>query len=328
MPDGSNNPYSQADFDSLHTSVEWTDKGRARIWRDTCEFEWQRTLSDRNIDRLAGEMSRGWFVSGSPIFVAVLPDSSMRLLNGNHTMEGICRADISIPLSFTYRRVKDLKEAGAIYAVLDIQKIRTWRDSLQATGKEEFPLATHVMSAMGLIMSDFIYRSDAIETNSSRTMRFERMEDYRRPAEIIKDALGGVPGINARICKRAAFLAVALETARYQPAAAHEFWKGLAEDDGLAKDDARKALLRYGQNNPARSGSESTIAARAASLAWNAFFERRPLEYCKPNAAIDFRLLGTPWSGSRSRSLTETGVSVTARGTKPISRFLGGNDAR
>jgi hypothetical protein len=315
------NPYGAQSIEKLRAEIKWVEPQLARHLRDTCAFEWQRAIDSRNVERLSSEMKRGWFVAGTPVTVAVLPDNSMRLLNGNHTMEAIHASGVTIPVTFIFTRVSDLNEAGKIYATLDIQRVRTWVDSLRATGKGEFPLSSKSMSALGLIMQDFVFSTSNVEVNSSRNLRFGAMEDYRTAATIIEHALHGAPGANKRMLSRSAFLAVALATARYQPSTAVEFWKAAAFDDGLSRNDPRKALLTYGINNSARGGSDNTVHARAAALAWNAYFEGRPLEYCKPNQTTEFRLSGTPWSGRRKPSAIETGVEVSAAGLKPVSLF-------
>lgn len=315
------NPYDERSMDALRVEIQWIDAKMARHLRDTCAFEWQRKISDRNVARLAAEMKKGWFVAGTPITVAVLPDNSMRLLNGNHTMEAIHASGVSVPLTFIYSRVRDLHEAGKIYATLDIQRVRTWADSLQATGKGDFPLGQKAMSAIGLVMQDFVFTASNMDANASRNARFEVMEDYRVAASIIEKALNGAPAINRRIMSRAAILSVALATARYQPSTAAEFWHTAAFDDGLSRNDPRKALLTYGMNNRSRSGTDNNVHSRAAALAWNAYFEGRALEYCKPNQTQEFRLLGTPWSARRKVGAIETGVMVGTSGMKPVTLF-------
>ncbi len=327
MPDNKVNPYVQSHFDALSTGVEWVDPARAKFLRVTCHFEWQRPISQGNVTRLAAELQKGWFVSGTPLFMAVLPDNSMRLLNGNHTLEAIAASGISIPLCIIYRRVRDIKEAGSIYAVMDLQKIRTWRDAWQATGREDFPMASHVLPAMGMILSQFKYDPHATEINTSRHLRLQAMDDYKTAASIVQDALVGVTGVNRRLIQRRAIFAVALETARYQPSTAHAFWRGMGLDDALAAVDPRKALLRYAANNPVNGTNTNYTQGVAASLAWNAYFAREELSVCKPLQARGFKLLGTPWSGVKQQSSIDTGLMVGPGGVTKAARFNGGSDA-
>lgn len=132
----------------------------------------------------------------------------------------------------------------------------------------------------------------------SRLDRFDKMVEYQEAASLLATAMAGAPAANTRLVKRAAVMAVALETMRYQPSAGAEFWYRFAQDDGLTKGAPERALLNWLRNTPNKlSGSlVRREQARAASLAWNAHFQGRTLEYCKPNAVSTFVLLGTPWA--------------------------------
>src|SRR5690606_17350845 len=94
--------------------------------------------------------------------------------------------------------------------------------------------------------------------------------------------------------------AVALVTLKYQPEVATEFWKGLAEDDALAKGDARKTLLDDMKRRRLETGANNQ-SALTASIAWNAWFDHRRLSIVKiaPNAKV--RIAGTPFDGGREK---------------------------
>ena len=287
-------PYSETDLKTITTEVIMLTPEVAEMMRTTCLFERQRPVSERNIERLAHEMVNGTFVRGTPIFVAVFPNNMMRMLNGNHTCEAVRKSGIAIPVVIIYLKVVDIEAASAIYSVLDIQKARTWSDALKARGTfDDFPMAKSVLSAIGFIMTDF--RHDPLNTAiKSRDSRFAELTKYRPAAEMLADAIANAPGVNTRKLRLVPVLSVALISTRYQPSMAAAFWSGLVYDDGLPANDPRKALLRYLNNltNPGTALWEDM--ARAAALAWNAGFERRKLEVCKPNQMGTFRIIGTP----------------------------------
>jgi len=288
------NPYSDADLKAIATEALMLTPEVAEMMRTTCLFERQRRLSPLNIDRLAHEMRHGTFVRGTPIFVAVLPDGAMRMLNGNHTCEAVRKTGIAIPVVFIYLKVRDIEDAAAIYSVLDTQKARTWTDALQARGiNEEMPMARYVLSAVAFIMSGFRHDPANAEVKS-RDSRFSCLETYRNPAGILAGAIANAPAVHTRKFRQVPVLAVALETARFQPSTAAEFWGGLVLDDGLPANDPRKALIRFLGNITGAGTTRWQDMARAAALAWNAHFEGRPLEICKPNQMGVFRIVGTP----------------------------------
>ena len=287
-------PYSTTDLSAISTEITMLTPDVAEMLRTTCLFERQRPVSERNVERLAHEMVNGTFVRGTPIFVAVFPNNMMRMLNGNHTCEAVRKTGIAIPVVIIYLKVPDLEAASAIYSVLDIQKARTWSDALKARGTfADFPMAKPVLSAIGFIMTEFRY--DPLNTAiKSRDSRFAELTKYRPAAEMLAEATANAPGANTKKLRLVPVLAVALLSTRYQPSMAKEFWSGLVYDDGLPANDPRKALLRYLNNltNPGTAQWEDM--ARAAALAWNAGFEGRKLEVCKPNQMGAFRIIGTP----------------------------------
>lgn len=96
----------------------------------------------------------------------------------------------------------------------------------------------------------------------------------------------------------AGVMAVALYTLRYQPGKAHHFWHGLAENDGLKKDDPRAALLRDMFERSANSGS-TRQTTQAPVLAWNAYCEGRNLKIIKCIHGAPISLWGTSLSKGR-----------------------------
>jgi hypothetical protein len=325
-------------LDRIRTEVLMVDPAMARALRDTCLFERQRDIAASNVQRLAFEMRQGTFVPGSPIFLCVLPDNSMLLVNGNHTMEAVCESGLSLPMTFIYLRVRDAEEAAQVYATFDNHKVRTWLAALKAVGlDQQISLAQHIMSAIGAIMAGFARENSKDPVARSRTARFKKMEEYKNAAEIIAGCIAGVTPGNRRLILRAAVLAVALETARYQPSAAAEFWRAVALDDGLPLSDPRKKLLQYLTKYPAKHPSDRVLHSNAAALAWNAWFEKKPLDLLKPGSVKVFRLAGTPWGVAKAapavtlppaaprgkKPLFQTGMKVGSNGARPIVHFAG-----
>ncbi|CAK0744073.1 hypothetical protein CCP1ISM_1960002 [Azospirillaceae bacterium] len=271
-------------------------------------------------------MINGTFVRGTPIFVAVFPDNMMRMLNGNHTCEAVRKTGIAIPVVIIYLKVTNMDEASAIYSVLDTQKARTWADALKARGTcDNLPMAKPVLSAIGFIMADFRY-DPSNSAVKSRDSRFAELKKYRPAADILGGAVANAPGVNTKKLRLVPVLSVALITSRYQPSMAKEFWSTFVFDDGLPANDPRKALMRYLSNLPNTSTAQWEDMARAAALAWNAAFEQRKLEVCKPNAMGTFRIIGTPIYRERL-SKPEATPGQTRTGSDHASLLTNGNGA-
>ena len=94
-------------------------------------------------------------------------------------------------------------------------------------------------------------------------------------------------------------LAVALYTLRHQPARAREFWMGLAEHDGLRKNDPRATLYSDILTRTMATGSIRQRVQQPA-LAWNAFCEGRDLKIIKCIDGAALTLWGTPLAKGRA----------------------------
>lgn len=267
----------------------------ARHLRDTAHFERQRSIRPENVRRLADEMAAGWFTQGTQIYICILPDGGQVVVNGNHTLEAICASGIPQAMTITKKQVSDINEAGRIYAVFDIQKVRSWRDSLRAVGADDtIPLAPRVLSAIGVI--DEKFGQDPSGASRSRQGRINKMEDYRAAVDLLMECLAKAPHDSAQAVKRAPIMAVALETLRYQPSLGFEFWQRMAQDDGLTAGMPEKALLGWIRKRRLATGTGRREHCRAAALAWNRAFQGKECDYVKPNQMASFYLLGTPWA--------------------------------
>lgn len=281
---------------TLSSTVEVVTPTMARELRDTAHFERQRNISPINVDRLAKEMAAGQFTAGTQIYICVLPDGHELIVNGNHTLEAIHKCGVPQVLTVTRKAVMDIEEAGRIYAVFDIQKVRSWRDSLKATGRgDDIPLASSVLSAIGIIENDFA--QGAYQAGASRLDRINRMEDYREAAEMMAAVMQGGPMSAVKCVRRAPVMAIGLETFRYQPSLAAEFWSKVAQDDGLTSGMPERALLQWLRNTKVSGGiTAQREHCKAAAAAWNAAFQGEDRNYIKPNSMTVFFLLGTPWA--------------------------------
>ena len=272
----------------------------ARHLRDTAHFERQRKISSDNVKRLAGQMMAGRFIPGLQVYICVLPDGSERIVNGNHTLEAIAACGIAQDVTLTRAAVNDLDEAGRIYAVFDLQKVRSWSDSLKAIGAGDgIPDANRVLSAVALIKGGF---AQVVNRKRDRISTIEQIKDYREPAEMLANCVRRAPAQNVQMIKRTPIMAVALETLRYQPSLASDFWTDVAQDDGLQRGRPERALLLWLRSARAGGGKGQREHCNAAALAWNAAFRGDDRGHIRPNAMSEFFLLGTPHASGLGRA--------------------------
>lgn len=287
---------------------------------NTCSYGLQRTIRPRNTKRLALEMRAGRYTPGTAATFCRLPDGTMYLVNANHSMRAVIEAGIPQRMTFIVISVQDTDQIAAIYGTFDIQRSRSWGDAMKAKGlHEKIPMAPKVMPALGFILNRFEYAGQNVAANDSRAVRFDLMEQYVDQAKLIHEALQGSPSLHRNVILRAAVLAVALETARFQPSRAQDFWHQVAHDDRLAPTDPRKTLLRWLTANPMQSGGNGGKAqCRAAAICWNAFFEGRTLTFVKVGAMETFRLVGTPWGARGTESVPAEFVRDRVELVEPV----------
>lgn len=322
----------------IDVEARWIHPREAAHIRLNSQYERQRDINELNRKRIDIEMTAGRFIPGTPIFFGVLPDRTMRLLNGNHTLEAIISSGKAQLLTLIYCQVSDISECDRIYSTFDIHKQRSWLDALRAVGADkEIAMPTKVMPAVGLIMHRFVPSHRNVEAAHSRAARFLAMRHYKEAAALYHAALAGAPSPHRNPLLRSGVVAVALETLRYQPARAAEFWEGLAHDDGLEQGDPRKALLRFCLTHRAVGGQSATDFSRGSMQAWNAWWRSRSLMVIAPSRITTILIRGTPWGTRRDPGLEiedapapaddcfdlpfETGVQVTEVADKPVVLF-------
>lgn len=294
------NPYPDASHLMRHRAeVVWMTPEHAKHIRESCHFERQRQISVINVERLSNEMTAGWFVEATPIFFAVMPDNSMLLLNGNHSLEAVQRSGVSTALTCIYSRVTNIEAAAKIYATFDIHKVRSWGATMRALGVgDDILRAEKVLAACVYLLCDFDYDpADAVA--QSRTMRIAMMQEYGQTANMLAEWWAGTNSRITRQLYQAPVFAVALATSRYQPSAAQEFWGGIARDE-LPRGAPGKALMNYLENIASKKNAATKLERiKAAVLAWNAAFQGAELTICKPNQMGNFVIRGTKWHAAR-----------------------------
>lgn len=274
----------------------------ARHLRGTCHFPRQREISVDNINRLVMERNHNRFIEGTQIFFAVLPDGHSYILNGNHTLEMVAASSFPTELTFTYSNVADMNEASRLYGRFDLQRVRSWRVQLTAAGLDvgvSYDWQARSGAALACLIRGFKRVSSGTEpTLAARSVdnRLNLILEYKEAISLLTTATHGRKRNAYTILRRAPVLAVALETFRYQPLAAEEFWGEFARDDGLQNGQPAKSLLDYLRDRPV-NGSNSEFQARACIQAWNFFFKGDVLQLCKPSVMKPPIILGTPWDG-------------------------------
>lgn len=292
----------------LRIEIVMVTPTHARALRETAHYERQRPILDGHVRRLASEMEAARFIAGTQVHICELGDK-LAIVNGNHTLEAVIESRMSVPLAILYTKVNSEADIARIYANHDIGRARMWADAIRAAGLfGDMDASQQFITSFGsallpiqLRFNDFTTRAgsggrtDPNHMKSrSRELRVAMMREYRPQADFYYLAHKYARPRVQLWMRRSTVFSVALETFKYQPSTATEFWEGLAKDDGLKKTDPRKLLLTYLSETPASGGSK-LAQVRTVASAWNAYFEQRAITFLRAMSDQPFVLRGTPW---------------------------------
>ena len=264
-------------------------------------FAKQRPIRPKHVDALATSMRRHEWTSGTQVHFGQLPDGSLHLVNGNHRMHAVIRADTLVPFQLLVTAVANENGLNTLYRRHDrLAAARTVTDALSAEGiPDQYGLRREVaeacFKAVTLIHAGFRlaqHHGDPYLIRSDEA-RLRLADPWWPIAVTVQEAIQNAPVEPVkRSIKRAGVMAAALVTMRHQEVKAYAFWQGVADNDGLARNDPRAAYLRHLHLPRARSEVET---AKAAALAWNAFFADEELQLIRvfPGPAL---IAGTPFA--------------------------------
>lgn len=272
-----------------------------------CAYEHQRGISERHVAVLADLMNRNRWQPKSQLDFAVL-DGRYILVNGYHRAYAQVRSGHKITWSIALHPVKSAGDLRALYYAFDTNiRPRSKLDILKAV---EFTEMTGVAPGMaGALYAAVPYLASKFTvTTKDRNFLVERQTDrrlavaagYSKAAARLSAAIEGMPGIRRLKFKNGAVVAVAVATFRYQSETAWAFWTGVAQNDGLKRGDPRLALCNDFMTRRA-VGSRSIEAFAPSIIAWNAFFNERPLQLIKVLDTFQPIIDGTPFDGKPAK---------------------------
>lgn len=271
-----------------------------------CPFDGQRGVSKDHVAVLADMMKNDKWEDKDKLDFAVLHGSPI-LINGYHRMHAQVASGKSVKWTVVMHPCASMDDVRGLYYRFDTNtRMRSAPQILAATNFAENvdltkQMAEAVFRSVPLIANDFSASKKSRDLLTAKVIdrRLEYARMYVRAAEQYQTALEGAQwGFKSKF-HSAGVCAVALVTFRYQPVTAMEFWHGVASNDGLRKGDPRQTLFNYfAANSVAKSSGRSggnVVNAFAPSIAWNAFFEGRPLQIIKHYEGREITIQGTPW---------------------------------
>lgn len=305
---GSPDIFNPPPKDSMHVILKEGRKmitpNMARRILEETNYSGQRPVADHHVKLLAHIMEEGRWRSGDQLAFCRL-DGRLILTNGQHRMHAVIVADRAQEFQILITECMTLEEVQADYHRHDIvARKRSNAEIMASTGiGDESGLPKQFLVKLfqaGPILENDLqpvhYLKDTVAQRDIDS-RIETVRDWLGEARLYEQFIRSAPKHVKQSLINAGVMAVALVTIRYQPQQAAEFWRGLAEDDGLRRGDPRKTLLQDLESRHVRRGAFHAQRVIPALTAWNAFFEGRTLKIIKVSESSQITVRGTPIKG-------------------------------
>ena len=274
--------------DADHRITEITPR-MAEEWLGS-QFKGQRGLRDHHVILLAQEMENGTFIAHSSIVFAELNNVS-HLIDGQHRLNAIVLYDKPVRMPVLRKTATSMKQVQEWYASIDQGLRRTARDAIRAQGiPQELELserhAGRLSGAVKLIATGFadvtaknaaVRAAGRVQARSNAAVS-GLMRLWSKEARTYFSLIHGGEPTNMYLFDRAPVVACGLLTIRHMPDKAADFWREIARDSGLSREDARKRFLVFLRDKKERPPG----VVRGFAPAWRAFVEGRSLDLLRP----------------------------------------------
>src|SRR5207344_2996213 len=110
--------------------------GEGHTWVKDAHYERQRTIREHHVEFIRYLIETNQLRPGTEIARARYASRDY-IINGNHTLMAMVRADLPIWITLTTYNVKSLQEIDTLYTTYDRQLPRSARDMLKAYGFAE-----------------------------------------------------------------------------------------------------------------------------------------------------------------------------------------------
>ncbi len=294
-------------MEKITHTVQEIDPKQAAVWLEK-KYKHQRPIRQQTIDNLARAMRDGTFSPVSIIMFSVL-NNQLHLINGQQTLSAIIRSGVPQTLPTVFYDVPDEDAEARLYFHIDRQRRRNFADSVRSTDLCQTSGLTptairHTAGAIRFIKGNWGTKKQYSEVITDDEL-IEWIPLWAWEANAIYNAISPCGKIDRDLVLRVSTFSVALVTMRYQPQKAREFWRQVAQGDGLTKDDPRKALRELiistrGQTKKQIQEVSLAAIARGSIAAWNAWYAGNPIKSLRSKIKSGpVKILGTSYNGAQ-----------------------------
>ena len=257
------------------------------------------TKSLTHIATLTELMRRGMWLEKSPIDFALL-DGRYILINGHNRMRAQAQSGVDILWNVTVHECETIEDVRALYHRFDTNlRLRSNENIIQGAGFVDMAgggkgTARALYAAAPVIAAGLKIQSKDERSALLRNIVDDRLQvaqEYIDEAQKLDSLFSAAKGTLGRKLRQTSVFSVALVTMRARPDEGHAFWGGIAENDGLRRNDPRATLTQYLLEQTAKGRGRMVLFATAR--AWNAFCANAQLKMIKTISGTTIQVAGT-----------------------------------
>jgi hypothetical protein len=274
-----------------HLTLLTVSPEQAQTWLQKNNYAKQRQIKEQWVDHLVVEMQNNRFIVGTTIHFAIFNRRDI-LINGQHSLSAIVKFGKPVILGIHKTHVNTEDEVDLLYSRHDFLLGRSITDAFSAVNlPDKTDLAIYqcklTSAALNIIKGKFFKTK---QFKPSRDELIKEVLEWADEAQIYFSLIGGCSQNIFGKLLRSSTIAVALVTIRYARAKAEQFWREVAQDDGLRRYDPRKIFHDFLLSQDKPPLQTCFIAAHC----WNAFVDGKeikglPVKY-DPEVPINIKL--------------------------------------
>jgi hypothetical protein len=259
----------------------------------------QRAMKSAKVTGIKTAILSNSFVPTTAISIAVYPNGTEKLADGQHRLQALVDLNINISMSLMYWNVCDDAGFGALISHMDQGLKRTDSDQLKATGvnlkmQSLYGLTSAdtkaLATAISPITADFEYsrkKALTLDFNGTVNQMFQYAPMHKDYKELIKNAKVNLKhNKTVTSLSSANVLPVALVTLAKHPAMAGEFWSKVAGNTISKSSRTSNAPIRFtewlmnykdGLESSGDNGGDGQryIVNTVAINCWNAYHDNK-----------------------------------------------------
>lgn len=273
----------------------------ARELIDNHMFERQRSLDLKHVKKLEKAIEEKKFTQNTMIWFAYY-NGTPHIIDGQHRLHAVANTGVAQTFSLLHQDFKSYDEIGETYRHLDHHKVRTIVQDAEAIGlREKLGLSVQEFKFLSNVLphlkSGCTRRRTGYNFGMDEDERFEKMPVYGPYMRELLDLIDGARTKHRARMLRASTLAIALLTLRFSAPlslarggrSVHQFWTGMAFDNGLMADDPRKVALQHildyeidiGDTNKTGHQRTAAYSSRYVAQCFTAYMERRSIKFTR-----------------------------------------------